>query len=168
MRDHLLDTQHAGTLERALEESRNFATTHWGHDHSVDPMDLTVPTPLARQFPRPPEHSHSSSARCSNCGQTGHLRATCGAFPCSPSARPSSLKFGQHVSRSPRSTADASRAGGASPQCLVCGSSTHVGQVCPSADCFRTRRACPFRLMFDSVTAALKVLSGVSPRPNIQ
>ena len=66
VRIHLLDTQNAGTLECALEESRKFATNPLGHDISDDPMDLTVPTPLARhaEFPRPPERSHSSSARC--------------------------------------------------------------------------------------------------------
>ena len=67
VRDHLLDTQHVGTLERALEESRNFATTHWGHDQSDDPMDLTVKPPVARHA-RPPARSRSSSARCANCG----------------------------------------------------------------------------------------------------
>ena len=169
VRIHLLDTQNAWTLERALEESRNFAKTQGAHDLCDDPMDLTVPTPLARQaeFPPPLERSHSSSARCSNCGHTGHPRATCGAFPCSPSARPSSLKFGQHVSRSPRLTADPFRVAGASSQSLVCGSSTHVGQACPSADCFLARWACPFSLAFDSVTAALKT-SQVRPPPNIQ
>ena len=94
-------------------------------------MDLTVPTSLALQFPRPPARTHSSSARCTNCGQTGHLRSTCCAPPRSPSARLSSLKFGQHVSRSPRPTADAFRPGGACPQCFVCGSPTHLGQACP-------------------------------------
>ena len=81
VRIHLLDTQNAATLECALEESRIFAKTYWGPDISDDPMGLTVPTPLARQFPRPPERSHSSSARCSNCGQTGQLRSTCCAPP---------------------------------------------------------------------------------------
>ena len=136
VRIHLLDTQQAGTLECAPEESRKFAKTHWGHDIPDDPTDLTVPTPLARrtEFPRSPERSHSSSAWCSNCGLTGHLRSTCCVLPRSPSARPSSLKFGQHVSCSPRSTADAFRAGCVSPQCCVCSSPTHMGHACPSAD----------------------------------
>ena len=85
VRIHLLDTQDAGTLECALEKSRKIAKTQGAHDLFDDPMDLTVPTSLARQFPRqfprPPERSHSSSARCSNCGQTGHLRATCQTNP---------------------------------------------------------------------------------------
>ena len=99
VRIHLLETQNAGTLERAQEESRNFAKTQGAHDIFDDTMDLTVPTSLARQFPRPPERSHSSSARCSNCGQKCHLRATCVEFPCSPSARPSSLKLGRYARR---------------------------------------------------------------------
>ena len=104
VRINSLDTQHAGTLECALEESRKFAETHWGHDISDDPMDLTVPTSLARpaEFLRPPERSHSSSARCSNCGLTGLLRSTCCVLPRSSLARHRSLNFVQHVSRLPR------------------------------------------------------------------
>ena len=51
VRIHLLDTQNAWTLELALEESRNFAKNQEAHNLFDDPMDLTVPTSLARQFP---------------------------------------------------------------------------------------------------------------------
>ena len=56
VRIHLLDTQCAWTLECAPEESRKYANNQCGHDIFDDPMDLTVPTPLARhaEFPRPP------------------------------------------------------------------------------------------------------------------
>ena len=141
VRIHLLGSQHVTTLERAQEESRIFANAHRGHgvratgrvDPYADHMDLTFQAPLARhaESARPPMRSPSSSVRCINCGQTGHMRSACRALRRSPSAMPSSGGFGQRVSRSPRSNADAFRAGGASPRCFLCGSSNHFAQECP-------------------------------------
>ena len=80
VRIHLLGSQHVGTLEHALEESRIFANTHRGHgvrnsgqaDPFDDPMDLTFQAPVARhaESARPPLRSPATSARCFNCGQT--------------------------------------------------------------------------------------------------
>ena len=99
---HLLGSQHVVTLERALEESRIFANAHRGHvvqasgrvDPFDDPMDLTFQAPLARyaESARPPMRSPSSSVRCINCGQTGHMRSACRALRRSPFV-PSSMGF---------------------------------------------------------------------------
>ena len=72
VRIHLLGSQHVGTLERALEESRIFANAHRGHDVRAsgredpfdDPMDLTFQAPVARhaESARPPVRSPSTSA----------------------------------------------------------------------------------------------------------
>ena len=115
VRIHLLGSQHVTTLERALEESRIFANAHRGHvaqafgcvDLFDDPMALTFQAPLARhaECVRPPMRSPSSSVRCLNCGQTGHMRSACRAPRCFTFV-PSSMGFGQRVSRSPRSNAD--------------------------------------------------------------
>ena len=125
VRIHLLSSQHVTTLERALEDSRIFANAHRGHgvratgrvDPYDDPMNLTSQAPLARhvESARPPMRSPSILVRCSNCGQAGHLRSACWAPRHSPSAMPFGGGFGQRTSRSPRSNADAFRAGGARP-----------------------------------------------------
>ena len=142
VRIHLLGSQHVTTLERALEESRIFANAHRGHgvpatgrvDIYDDPMDLTFQAPLPRhaESARPPMRSPFTLVRCFNCGQTGHMRSACRAHWRSPSAMPFGGGFGQRTSRSPPSNADAFRAGGASPQCFVCGSSAHLARECPS------------------------------------
>ena len=84
VRVHLFGSQHVATLERALEESRIFANSHRGHgvratgrvDPFDDHIDLTFQVPWARHAgsARPPKRSSSTSVRCFNCGQTGHLR----------------------------------------------------------------------------------------------
>ena len=73
VRIHLLGSQHAGTLERALEESRIFANAHRGYgvwnsgraDPFDDPMDMTFQAPVARhaESARPLMRSPSTSAR---------------------------------------------------------------------------------------------------------
>ena len=76
-------------------------------------MDLTFQAPLVRhaESARPPMRSPSTSVRCFNCSQTGHMRAACRALRRPHSAMPFRGGFGQRVSRSPRSNADAFRAG---------------------------------------------------------
>ena len=131
-----------GTLERAFEESRTFANACSGHgvratgrvDPFDDPIDLTFQAPVARhaESARPPMLSTSSSVRCFNCGQTGHMRSNCSSLRRSPSPMHYSGGFGQRTSRSPRSNADAFRPGGMSRRCFVCGSPNHLAQACPS------------------------------------
>ena len=80
VRIHLLGSQHVGTLERALEESRIFANAHRGHgvrasgrvDPFDDPMDLAFQAHVARhvESARHLIRSPSSSVRCFYCGQT--------------------------------------------------------------------------------------------------
>ena len=87
VRVHILGSQHVATLDRALEDSRIFADAHRGHGVRNsgraypfdDPMDLTFQVPVARhaESALPPMRSPSTSARCFNCGQTGHLRSAC-------------------------------------------------------------------------------------------
>ena len=98
VRISLFGPQHVTTLARALEESRIFSNAHQGHgvratgrvDPYDDPMDLTFQAHLARhaESARPPMRPSSTSARCFNCGQTGHLRSACRAPRRSPSALP--------------------------------------------------------------------------------
>ena len=87
-------------------------------------MDLTFQAPVARhaESARPPMRSPSTSARCYNCGQTGHLRSACRLPRHAPSPQPSSVGFGQHVSRSPRTSADVFRFDGALRRCFNYGS----------------------------------------------
>ena len=142
VRIHLLGSQHVTTLERALEESRISANARRGHgvratgrvDPYDDHIDPTLQAPVARhaESARPHMRSPSTSVRCINCGQTGHMRSTCRAPRSSPPVMPFGGGFCQRTSRSPRSNADAFRAGGASPQCFVCGSSAHLARDCPS------------------------------------
>ena len=98
LRIHLLCSQHVGTLELALEESRIFANAHWGHvaqasgrvELFYDHMYLTFQAPLAQhaESARPPMRSPSSSVRCFNCGQTRNMRSACRALRRSPSTMP--------------------------------------------------------------------------------
>ena len=104
MHIHLLGSQHVTTLERALDESRIFANAHRSHgvratgrvDPYDDPMDLTFQAPLARhaESARPPMRSPSTSVRCFNCGQTGHVRSACRAPRRSPPVMPFDGGFG--------------------------------------------------------------------------
>ena len=109
VRIHLLGSQHVTALECALGESRIFASAHRGHgvlatgrvDPYHDPIDLTYQAALVRHAAsaRPPLRSPSTSVRCFNCGQNGHMRSACRAPRRSPSALPPGGSFGQHVFR---------------------------------------------------------------------
>ena len=142
MRIHRLGSRHAGTFERALEELCIFSNAHLGHgvrnsgraDPFDDPMDLTFQAPVARhaESARHPMRSPSTSARCFNCGQLGHLLSACRLPRRAPSAQPSSRGFGQHVSRSPRTNAEVFRSDGALRRCFNCGPTGNLVQVCPS------------------------------------